>query len=263
MSLKSFCCSLARHARPVLAAGALVAALPLTAGAELITITFDRGYDDTSITDPTGEYHGPYAWIEEGVRVSGFWAEDVGTASGSYGLGHYHPSENLWQPNDQATHGFVAEYTHAYTNDLQGLDITLESGGTFDLVSLRYDIWYLERLDDPQLQRLPWSFGADDPRIIATDSFDPSLSDFESQWSTFSAIYEEGFGDEGNWHTVDFTSTPGFTGLSSVLISQTSALAFIDHIVIDTNPGSNPVPEPSTALLFGLGLMGAARYRRA
>ena len=253
--------SAAPRLRALLLAGLFSLAAPGLALAAPVTITFDTGYDDTSITDPTGDFHGPYAWIEKGVRVSGFWALDVGTPEGRFGLGHYHPNFNPRQPASQATDGYVSEYTHAYFGDLQGLVITLEDGGTFDLLSVNYDVWHPELPSEPELARLPWSFAASAPQIIATDSFDPSLPDFESQWNAFPATYVPTPADEGNWHTVDFT-TAALTGLTSVMISQTAALTWLDNIVIDVHEPAIPTPEPSTALLLGLGLMIIPRVGR-
>ena len=236
-------------------------ALPLTALATPVTLTFDLGAEDTSISDPTGEFHGPYAWLEAGARIDGFWAQKVGTPNGEYVLGHTHRSDNVYQPNEIAPFGFVAEYTHAFTDDLQGLVISLESGGTFDLLSIDYDVWFPERLDDENLQRLPWSFAASDPKILLATGFDPSAADFESQWTAFDAISDLDEPGEGDWHTLDLSGA-GLTNLTSIMISQTAAATWLDNIVIDVHDSVTPVPEPSSALLIGLGLSLLTRGRR-
>lgn len=230
---------------------------PVAALAAPTTITFDRGFEDTTITDPSGEYHAPYAWIEEGIRITGLWLEDVGTPQGQYGLGHTHGARNGYQEPSQVPFGDIAEYTHAYTDDLQGLLITLESGGSFDLVSLEYDVWFLELPGDPQLQRLPWSYAATDPKIIIAETFDPTAADFESQWTAFDAISGLNAPGDGDWQTLDLNGA-GFTNLTSIMISQTAAQTWFDNIVINVHDVT-PVPEPSTAVLFGLGLAGLAR----
>ncbi len=235
--------------------------LPLTAFATPLTLTFDLGYEDTTITDPTGEFHGPYAWIEAGARLDGFWAQKVGTPAGEYVLGHTHRSDNVYQPNEIAPYGFVAEYTHAFTGDLQGLVISLEDGGTFDLLSIDYDVWFPELPGDATLQRLPWSYAASDPKIIVATGFDPTAADFESQWNAFDAISNLDAPGEGDWHTLDLTGA-GLTNLTSIMISQTAAATWLDNIVIDVHDSITPVPEPSSTLLIGLGLALLARGRR-
>ncbi len=237
--------------------------LPLVALATPLTLTFDLGFMDTTITDPTGDYHGPYAWLEGGARISGFWAQNVGTAQGAHVLGHIHPSDHVGQPIEYAPYGYMTEYTHSYAGDLQGLIISLENGGTFDLVSLDYDVQFLEAPGDPWLERLPWSFAASDPQILLATSFDPSAPDFESQWTAFDAISTaHGTPYDVDFHTLDF-SAAAFTNLTSIMISQTAAQTFFDNIVIDVHDGLTPVPEPSTALLMAIGLAARARSSKA
>lgn len=222
--------------------------LPSLAGATLVTIDFEIGDYDPTITDPTGEFHGPYDWLEGGVRVAGFWAQNVGQPDGALVQGHTHRAKNPSHPGG----GRYAEYTHAFTNDLQGLVISLESGASFDLVSIDYDIAWTEIPSDPILQRLPWSFGAADPRIAIAYGFDPSQADFESQWATFSALNDPD-PYASDWHTLSLAGA-GFTNVTSIWISQTAAQTYLDKIVIDVHGGTMPVPEPSVALLVGLGL---------
>lgn len=260
MSLSSL--SSSRGAFRALSTTLAAASLVLAAGAASavpITVTFDRGGLDETIYDP--DYHGPYAWVEEGVRVSGFWAEQVGQPTGHHVTGHIHPGDNVLVESERAPYGYQAESTHSWTDGLQGLVITLENGGTFDLISMDYDVWFLERTEDPAFDLLPWSWDPSDPKILVSESFDPSLPDFESQWTAFDAISNLDAPGEGDWHTVDFAASGGFTNLTSIMITQSAALTWFDNIVIDTNT-TTPVPEPSTALLLGLGLMAAARTGR-
>jgi hypothetical protein len=68
---------------------------PETANAYLMTLTFDDGAYDETIVSPGGEIHGPYDWVESnGIRATGFWATDVGTAAGDFQLGHTHIAPN-------------------------------------------------------------------------------------------------------------------------------------------------------------------------
>jgi hypothetical protein len=236
--------------------------LPLGATATLRTLTFDSGYDDPTVLDPTGEYYGPHAWFESGARIDTFWAESVGTAAGRFVPGHLHHQDNVYQPDSMAPNGYEAEYTHSYTNDLQGLIISLENGATFDLISIDYDIQFLEILEDEFLDRLPWSFAANDPKIIVSESFDPTKANFEGEWTAFDAISTiHGSAGPGDWHTLDFTGA-GLVDLTSIMISQTATQTWFDNIVIDVHDISTPVPEPSTVLMMGLGLIALASGSR-
>ncbi len=236
------------------AAAALLLAIAAStpSSALQITLTYDSGIYDPTITDPTGEYHGPYDWMESGARIAGFWAEQVGTPSGAFAPhGHTHRALDSGNPTG------YAERMHSFTGDLQGLQITLLNDARFDLVSLDYNV-QAAVLTDPNTLRLPWSFAPDAPQIIVTDLFDPSASDFESQWTAFAAIDDANWRTH-DWHTLSFAGA-GFTDLSSLLISQTAGNVWIDNIVIEIHDVM-PIPEPSTALLLGLGLIALGQRR--
>ena len=114
-------------------AACALALTPGLAAAVPVILTFDTGEYDDTIPDPGGDEHGPYDWLEAGVRITGLWAADVGTAGAYWKQGHTH----LQLDGIGGGIGFAEAY-HAWTNDLLGLYITLENGGTFDVISLDY-----------------------------------------------------------------------------------------------------------------------------
>jgi len=236
---------------PLYAAAVFAALLlPADAFATLVTLTFDSGGYDPTIVAPSGAEHGPFDWIEAGVRIAGFWAADVATPDGTYLQGHTHLTSKPYNPPG------LAERTHSLTGDLVGLEISLLNGGTFDLVSLDYDVETLDTTD-PQLQRLPWSFDVGDPKIVISELFDPTASDFESQWTAYDAL-EDGVFSSHDWHTL---SVDDFQGVTRILISQTAFQTYLDNIVIDISAPPPATPEPPTTLLVGLGLVALARRR--
>ncbi len=221
------------------------------ASAVRMTLTFDSGGYDTTIVDP--EYHGPYAWLENGARIAGYWAEDVGTPAGHVAShGHTHLRLDSGNPTGWA------ERTHSLTGDLIGLDLSLDSGLRFDLISLDYDVYALSSTD-PNTQRLPWSFGVNDPHFLFAGDFDPTAADFEGPWSAIQAP-TDGNPRTHDWRTLSLVGL-GLTNLSHILITQTAGQTWIDNIVIEVHEVT-PIPEPSTALLLGLGLVALAKGRR-
>jgi len=224
--------------------------LPAESFATQVTLTFDSGGYDPTIVSPSGAEHGPFDWIESGVRIAGFWAADVATPEGTYLQGHTHLTSKSYNPPG------LAERTHSLTGDLVGLEISLLNGGRFDLVSLDYDVESLDTTD-PKLQRLPWSFAVDDPKVVLSELFDPTLSDFESQWTAYDAL-EDGVFNSHDWHTL---SVDDFQGVTRILISQTAFQTYFDNIVIDILAPSLATPEPPTSLLMGLGFAVLVRRR--
>lgn len=228
----------------------LLASASSPASATRMTLTFDSGGYDTTIHDPN--YHGPYAWLENGARIAGYWAEDVGTAAGNVAdHGHTHLRLDSGNPTGWA------ERTHSLTNDIIGLELSLDSGLTFDLISLDYDVYALSSTD-PNTQRLPWSFAVNDPHFLFAEDFDPTAADYEGQWTAIQAL-TDGNPRTHDWRTLSLTGL-GLTNLSRILISQTAGQTWIDNIVIEVHDVA-PIPEPSTALLLGLGLVALAGGR--
>ena len=76
-------------------AGPLLALLlflfPECAAADIVVITFDQGFEDPNIVASGPGIHGPFDWLESGVRIAGFWAIDVGTPGSFFEQGHLHP----------------------------------------------------------------------------------------------------------------------------------------------------------------------------
>lgn len=229
-----------------IAALTLLIVVPSSAYAALITVTFDDGFYDETIPDQGGETHGPYDWIESGIRVAGFWSTDVGTANGSFQQGHTHITPNFGNRADGRPIRI-----HAWTDDLQGLVITLENGSTFDLVSIDYSISARDTAN-PSEQPLNWTFGPEDARLLLSTSLpDPTEADLESQWT---AVQIDDLGSPFRpWFTLPVS---GFDAVDQLVISTSVALLSLDSIVIDVHDPVDPIPEPSTAVLFGLGLFG-------
>ena len=145
---------------------------------------------------------------------------------------------------------------HAWTDDLQGLVISLDSGLSFDVVSIDYSIRERESTD-PLLQRLSWVTGPEDARLLLTTSFDPTAADLESQWTSF-AIDDFGL-PYSPWFKLDIT---GFEDVTSFYLANTIAGLNIDTIVLDVHTQTSPVPEPSQTILLGLGLAALSSGRR-
>ena len=224
-----------------------------SAAAIPMTLTWDSG----ALIDLENHGH-PNTWAESnGIRSTAFWAGSVGTPSGYFTeYGHTHIDPNYSGRADGRTNRI-----HAATYDLQGIFISLESGASFDLVSIDYSITERNSVYPGQV-RLDWAADPAHAQLLVSTSFDPTASNLESQWTQF-ALDEFGVPPVaypyGNWFTRPLT---GFDGVTGVFISTTAGLIEIDTLVIDVHTTS-PIPEPSTAVLLGLGLMGIAVRRRS
>ena len=223
---------------------------PSGASADPLVLTFDNGDYDPNMVPPGGELHGPYDWIEDnGIRAAGFWAVDVGTPGAFFQQGHTHIVPDFSGRTDGRPYAH-----HAYTNDVQGLIISLESGEAFNVVSIDYRLEVRVNYDDPYVQRVPWTWTPEDAQMLLSTSFDPTLADFSSQWTPFAI--DDGDGPWPAWKTVQ---TTGFDGVTSFYLTTSATGVLIDTIVLEL---SGAVPEPSTGLLAALGITGVAAAGR-
>ena len=124
---------------------ALLCVVPSTAEAGVIT--FD------AVTNATpGIIHPDDAnFNEDGGYVEAFWAEALGTAGGAHVGGHFHNNSSN-------------EAQHLNGSDqLQGF--FLETGGTFDLLSLDYNVSFTASID---------GFDSTQVYVLLATSFDPT-----------------------------------------------------------------------------------------
>lgn len=253
--------------RGILKLFSILAALATTAvgsmaGAVPLTIEFDADVGFYDPIQPVGGEHGPYDWLENGARYSGWWLESVGTPAGYAKVGHTH----LVGEND-SVYPLIGDIQHSWREGHQGTTISMENGLPFDVVSI--DIRILSRdtpsFDPYNMQRIPWSFALDDAQLLlSTTPVDPvaaNLAAFESQFTAFSiddgSIRDNGDGTfdpnlpaDDLFHTI---SISGFDNITSFNLSHSAGLVWIDNIVLEV--GSVPIPEPGTGLLVGLGLV--------
>lgn len=248
---------------------ALAVAWPCAAFAEQRTLTFETPPGDFDPDDPGGGEHGPYDWLENGIRYSGFWYTDVGTPAGSEQRGHTHLGGAPYGGN-------VGDGPHSWNGALQGGRISLENGGHFRLVSVDYRVEERDVPPDAGIwtelsMRLPWTVPVSDVHLVVSESVDPVAPDFptfEAQFAMFDI-------DDGSMLDLgDGTFDPlrpdaslmlqtlpieGFDDVEEVYLSHTGSLVYLDNIVIDTLPQGveQPLPGPGLLLAPELACLGA------
>lgn len=126
----------------------------------------------------------------------------------------------------------------ADSNSKMGQDLTLLSNATYLL-----DFWYRPRTN--QLNDNEIAYG-----ISGIDSFDWSIDSQDT--SSWKYISQEFSITTGGIYTVWF----GALGDNGTENSSNSLGGFIDNVSL------NPVPEPTTLMLFGIGLLGLAGVSR-
>ena len=233
----------------------LAAALlsPVSALGATLTLTFDDGaYDDTIVHNGVPGVHGPFAWIESnGIRADGFWARDVGTPDAYFELGHTHIQQN-WSGRVDGR----ANHNHAWTNDLQGLLISMEDGSRFDIVSIDFRL-AATVFDHPDFEKLDWIWADDDPQMLISTSFDPTNPDPSSEFTAF-GIDTSHLPFPRWWHTLQVT---GFENITSFYLSDTLAFLDVDTIKLRVHDPVS-VPEVGTLSLMALGTLGLVRAGR-
>ena len=222
--------------------------------ASTVTLTFDSGGHDPN--PAACNFHGPYDYIEDGARIGGVWLQDHGLPTADLRCGHTHIDPTTYSG---ATGDSIMD--HPWLNAVQVLKITLESGEAFrvDSIDTRVRYRWLGEVQ-PNFARPDWSWSEDHVHMLLSSSFDPttaiyeSLAQIETYFTAFSiddqTIYYSGSDPRPNRpaRTSPFITTQiqGISGTEVYMLSTGGT--YFDNITLTV------IPEPSTALLMGLGL---------
>jgi len=216
------------------------------ASAYPLVLTFDHGD-----YDPSMQPYGHRDWIEDnGIRAAGFWAVDVGTPGAFFQQSHTHIQPPYCCRPEGRPYGH-----HAATDDVQGLIISLESGESFDVVSIEYLLTVRVDYDDPYIQRVDWVWTPEDAQMLLATSFDPTRPDFSNEWTPFAI--DDSDNEFPQWYTAEIS---GFDDVTSFWWTSTAAGLLIDTIVLDVHAAA--VPEPSTGALTVLGIAAVVAVGR-
>ena len=240
-----------------------VLSLTGTAVASSVTITFDAGGHDPN--PAACNFHGPYDYLEDGARIGGVWLQDHGLPTADLRCGHTHIDPTTYPG---ATGDAIMD--HPWLNAVQVLKITLESGEAFrvDSIDTRVRYRWLGSVQ-PNFERPDWSWSEDNVHLLLSSTFDPtvaiyeSLEQIETYFTAFAiddqSIYYSGSNPRPNRpaRTTPFTTTQvqGISGTEVYMLSTGGT--YFDNISLTV------IPEPNTALLFGLGLafLGVRKQR--
>ena len=249
---------------PVLLFGCALVLLPAASHATQVTLTFDSAAGAYDPNHPGGGLHGPYDWIEAEARYAGFWHADVGTPWATTEIADTH----LGGTGNGAPQ--IGDFQHSWRNGLQGSEISILDGRSFDIVSI--DVILLRRQPEAGVsyaqQVLPWSFAADDIQLLIAEGLNPATPDFasyESQFTSFDiddgSVFDLGGGafdpDRPAGGALASTVFPtGFQGLTRFYLAHSGARVVIDSIVLDVHEQQvgAVVPEPGTGILVAAGL---------
>ncbi|ACK65145.1 hypothetical protein PCC8801_1070 [Rippkaea orientalis PCC 8801] len=161
-------------------------------------------------------------FVEDGVNVEAFSARQTGGDPGHFHEGgHFH-----------ASNSYEAQHYTAGDN-LLGVKLTLANGGSFDLVSLDYQLRNIA-------SGIINGFTADDIKILITTNFNPT----EPVLGQF-VEYSIGNDITQPFQTLSLTT---FENMTQVYIASSAGVNF-DNITLA------PIPEPS--LLLGLLTLGS------